>query len=430
MRDQRRNQAFRSFVIHIYVLTAALLAMAILFPADASAVTLEDALRLALENNPSIKAARTQVNQNRAQETTAGLRPNPVLSFDSQFVPIFNPSLFSTNTLDTLQQFDIGAGYLIERGGKRLRRLDAARDQTHVTEAQIADMERALKFNVAQQFVNALLAQSNLEFALVDLASFEKTVKINEDRFKSGDISKNDYLIIKVQLLQFHNDVNTARLAKVQALTNLRQLIGYDAVPRDYDVEGKLAYEPVTSGLDDLQALAFRERPDLRAALLGVKASESQVALAKANGKQDLNVSFNYSHVSQASTGSVFFNIPVPVFNRNQGEIARTRYAQTQAQLSSKAAEETVMTDVRNAFEGMKSSEEIVKLYESGYLKDSNDSREISEFAYRQGAVALLDFLDAERTYRTTQLAYRQSLANYMLELEQLRQAIGARTLP
>jgi cobalt-zinc-cadmium efflux system outer membrane protein len=290
-------------------------------------------------------------------------------------------------------------------------------------------MERALKFNVAQQFVNALLAQSNLEFALVDLASFEKTVKINEDRFKAGDISKNDYLIIKVQLLQFHNDVNAARLAKVQALTNLRQLIGYDAVPREYDVEGKLEYLQVKGGVEDLQALALRERPDLRASMLGVKAAESQVSLARANGKQDLNVSFNYSHVSQASTGSVFFNIPLPIFNRNQGEIERTRYVQTQAQLTSKAAEETVLTDVRNAFEGVKSNEEIVKLYESGYLKDSSDSREISEFAYRQGAVALLDFLDAERTYRTTQLAYRQSLANYMLALEQLRQATGAREL-
>jgi len=352
------------------------------------------------------------------------------LSWDSQFVPVFNPGLFSTNTLDTLQQFDIGAGYLIERGGKRLRRLDAARDQTHVTEAQIADMERALKFNVAQQFVSALLAQSNLEFARADLESFEKTVKINEDRFKAGDISKNDYLIIKVQLLQFQNDVSAARLARVQALTNLRQLVGYDSVPRDYDIEGKLEYLPVKGGVEDLQALALRERPDLRASQLGIKAAESQVSLAKANGKQDLNVSFNYSHVSQASTGSVFFNIPLPIFNRNQGEIERTRFAQTQAQLTLKATEETVVTDVRNAFEGMKSSEEIVKLYESGYLKDSSDSREISEFAYRQGAAALLDFLDAERTYRTTQLAYRQSIANYMLSLEQLRQATGTRLLP
>ena len=415
---------------HVITFVALLLGLASLFPQTAYGITLEEAMNRALENNPSIKAARTQAYQSKALEITAALRPNPVLSWDSQYVPIFSPGLFSTNTLDNLQQFDIGAGYLIERGGKRLRRLDAARDQTHVTEAQIADLDRALRFNVAQQFVNALLAESNLELALVDLKSFQETVRINEDRFKSGDISKNDYLIIKVQLLQFQNDVNSARLAKIQALTNLRQLIGYDGVGRDYAIEGKLEYGPVTGGVDDLSALALRERPDLRASQLGTKAAESQVSLAKANGKQDLNVSFDYSHVSQSNTGSIFFSIPLPIFNRNQGEIERTKFAQSQAQLTAKATEEAVLTDVRNAFEQIKSNEEIVRLYESGYLKDSNDSREISEFAYRQGAVALLDFLDAERTYRTIQLAYRQSLANYMLSLEQLRQSTGTRSLP
>ena len=409
---------------------AALLGVALLLPGAAQALTLEEALRLAVANNPAIQASRTQISQNKAQEITAGLRPNPVLSWDAQYVPVFSPSKFSTDTLDTLQQFDVGIGTLIERGGKRGRRLEAARDQTHVTEAQIEDMERALQYNVAQQFVAALLAQSNLEFALSDLESFQKTVRINEDRFQSGDISKNDYLIIKVQLLQFQNDVNAARLAKAQALTSLRQLVGYDSVPRDYDVEGKLACQPVSAGLDDLQALALRERPDLRAAQLGIAAAGSQVALAKANGKQDLNVTFDYSHVSQASTGSVFFSLPLPVFNRNQGEIERSRFAHTQAELTHKAAEETVLTDVRNAWEGLESSGEIVKLYESGYLKDAGDSREISEYAYRQGAVALLDFLDAERSYRTIQLAYRQSVASYMLSLEQLRQAAGTRSLP
>ncbi len=398
--------------------------------AQTTRITLEQALQLALDNNPAIKAARTQIDQNKAQEVTAGLRPNPLLSWDAQFVPFFNPSLFSTNTLDTLQQFDIGAGYLIERGGKRLRRLDAARDQTSVTRAQIADMERTLRFNVAQQFVSALLAESNLAFALEDLKSFRQTVKINDERFQAGDISKGDFLKIKVQLLQFQTDVKSARLAKVQALTSLRQAIGYDAVARDYDVDGDLIYAPVKENLDDLQALALRERPDARAAQLGVTAAHSQVALAQANGKQDLNVSFDYSHVSSASTGSMFFNIPLAIFNRNQGEIARTRFAQTQAEFTLKATNETVITDVKNACEGVKSSEEIVNLYDSGYLKESQESRDIAEFAYRQGAVALLDFLDAERTYRATQLAYRQALANYMLAVEQLRQATGVRQLP
>src|ERR1700756_3794354 len=140
-------------------------------------ITLDQAIDLALKNSPAIKAARTQIQQNQAQEITANLRPNPVLSWDSQFIPVFSGD-FSTDTLSNLQQFDIGVGYLFERGHKRQNRLQAARDQTAVTTAQVADTERTLVFNVAQQFINVLLANSTLQFALEDLNSFQATVNI------------------------------------------------------------------------------------------------------------------------------------------------------------------------------------------------------------------------------------------------------------
>jgi cobalt-zinc-cadmium efflux system outer membrane protein len=392
-------------------------------------ITMEEAITLALANSPSLKAARTQIQQNQAQEITANLRPNPVLSWDSQFVPLFSPSQFSTETLNTLQQFDIGVGYLFERGRKRQTRLQAARDQTAVTTAQVADAERALTFAVAQQFINVLLANSNLQFAQEGLKSFQQTVDISLERYTAGDISEGDYLKIKLQQLQFETDVTSARVARVQALGSLRQLIGYAAAPRNLDVAGDLEYQPLIASRDDLEALALRTRPDLRAAQQGITAAKSQVALAKAGAKQDLNAAFNYSHVSGSSTGSFFFSIPLPVFNRNQGEIARTRFALTQADLTAHAAEDAVMTDVINAYEAASVSQEVVKLYVSGYLKQSQDSRDISEYAYKRGAAALLDFLDAERSYRLNQLAYRQALAAYMLNLEQLRQAVGTRSL-
>jgi cobalt-zinc-cadmium efflux system outer membrane protein len=395
-----------------------------------SRITLDEAIDLALKNSPALKAARTQIDQNKAQEVTAGLRPNPVLSWDSQYIPFFTPSLFSKDTLDTITQFDIGAGYLIERGHKRQRRLEAARDQTRVTEAQVVDAERALKFNVAQQFIGALLAKSNLEFALEARKSFRATLDINEERYKAGDVSKSDLLKTKIQLLQFQTDVTSAELAKVQAMASLRQFLGYDSVPRDYDVIGSLEYAPVKIRLDDLEAKALRARPDLQGTELGVNAAKSQFNLAKANGKQDLNVSFNYSHVSQVNDGALYFSIPIALFDRNQGEIKRTRYAIDQAELNRKAAEETVLTDVKNAYEAVKTNQDVVDLYQSGYLKQSQESVDITGFAYKQGAAALLDFLDAERSYRSTQLAYRQALASHMLAVEQLRQAVGARQIP
>ncbi|MGH9565874.1 MAG: TolC family protein, partial [Candidatus Angelobacter sp.] len=162
-------------------------------------ITLDEAISLALANNPSLSATRTQIQQSQAQEITANLRPNPALSFDSQFIPIFNPGSFSSDTLNNLQQFDIGMGYLFERGHKRQNRLEAARDQTSVTAAQVADAERFLIFNVGQQFINALLASSNLQFALENLKGFQETVNISEQRYKAGDISEGDYLKIKLQ---------------------------------------------------------------------------------------------------------------------------------------------------------------------------------------------------------------------------------------
>ena len=393
-------------------------------------ITLDQAIDLALAHNHSLKATRTLILQNQAQEVTANLRPNPTLLFDSQFVPVFSPSDFSADNLSAVQQFDAGIGYTFERGKKRQRRLQAARDQTAVTSALVSDAERALTFNVAQQFVAVLLAESTLRFAELDLKSFEQTVDIAQAQYKSGYISEGDYLKIKLQLLQFQTDVSSARLARVQALVAVRELLGYDAVPANYDVVGDLTYRQVQTKLEDLQAKALQERPDFRAAELGVTAAQSQILLAKANAKQDVNATVDYTHVSDENSLSFFVNFGLPIFNRNQGEIARTGYALTQAQEMQQSASDIVLSDVSDAYEALRSSDEVVQLYTSGYLKQAQDSRDISEYAYQRGATSLLDFLDAERSNRAIQLAYRQALSAYMTALEQLKAAVGTRNLP
>ncbi len=393
-------------------------------------VTLDQAIDMARAHNHALLAARSTILQNRAQEVTANLRPNPVLLGDTQFLPLLDPGNFSRDYFDNTAQFDVGLSYLFERGEKRQHRLQAARDQTAVTTAQVADTERTLTFNVASQFTAAVLAQSDLEFAQQDLAGFQQTVDIAQRRFTDGAMSESDLLKIKLQLLQFQMDVSSARLARLQALATLRQLVGYESVPESYEVSGTLAHPPVTLGADDLRALALRNRPDLRAAQLAVTLAQSQRALAQSNGKRDITAQASYSHVAATSSASLFANIEVPLFDRNQGEIARTQYAITQSEELSSEQSSLVMTDVANAYEGLRTSDGVVQLYESGYLKQAQDSRDISQYAYQRGAATLLDFLDAERSYRATELAYRQALAAYMVALEQLRQSVGTRSLP
>jgi cobalt-zinc-cadmium efflux system outer membrane protein len=393
-------------------------------------ITLDEAIRLAEQHNHAQQAARTNILQNQAEEVTANLRPNPNLSWDTQFFPLFNPGQFSTDYLENQAQFDVGIGYLFERGKKRQHRLQAAKDQTAVTRSQTDDSERTLIFNTGQQFIAVLLAESTVELSERDADSFQQTVRISEDRYKAGDMSESDLLKIKLQLLQFQSDLSAAKLSKIQALAALRQLLGFESVPDDYDVQGELDYQPVTASVEDLKGMAGRSRPDLRAAQEGVTAARSQEALMRANGKKDLNVTFDYTHTAGINSGAFFFNIDLPIFDRNQGEIARARYAIIQSEEQAIETAQQVSTDVVDAYAALKSNDEIIRLYRGGYVDQAQQSRDITEYAYKRGAASLLDFLDAERTYRANQLAYRQALASYMTALEQMRQAVGARTLP
>ena len=385
---------------------------------------------MALAHNHNLLAARTTIQQSEAQEATANLRPNPVLVGDAQFLPIFQPDQFSTDYIDNSAQFDLGLSYLFERGKKRQHRLQAAKDQTAVTRSLVADSERSLTFQVAAGFTNAQLAESVLDLAQQNLKSFQNTVDISRERYRAGDISEGDYLKIKLQLLQFQTDVSQARLARVQALADLRRLLGYESVAPDYDVADSFDYRPVSANLEDLQAKALAARPDLRAAQQGVAAANSQYELARANGKRDITAQMSYTHITALNTASFFGSVELPIFDRNQGEIARTRYAIAQAQEQQRATSDQVLTDVRDAYEALRTNDEVLQLYRSGYLDEARQNRDISEYAYKRGAASLLDFLDATRSYRATELSYRQALASYLLALEQLREAVGTRTLP
>jgi cobalt-zinc-cadmium efflux system outer membrane protein len=385
---------------------------------------------MALEHNHNLLAARTTVQQSEAQEMTANLRPNPTLFTDWEYLPLVNPGGSIADYLHNSTEGDIGVSYLFERGKKRQHRLQAAKDATAVTRSQVADNERGLTFQVAQLFINVQLAQSTLDLAQQDLKSYQDTVDISELKYKSGGISENDYLKIKLQLLQFQQDVQQALLARAQALSDLRQLLGYESVPAEYAVTGAFDYEPLSLSFGDLEAKALANRPDLRASVQGVAAAGSQHELAKVNGKVDVTAAANYSHVNGISAMTFNVSVPLPVFNRNQGEIARTYHAVTQAQQQQAAAQGQVKTDVRDAYEALQSSDRVAQYFRSGYLDVSQKNRDISEYAYRRGAASLLDFLDAERTYRATQLAWRQTIAAYLTALEQLRAAVGTRSLP
>jgi len=424
----------------LYAAAAMAHAQAAATPQGPVKITLDDAIQLALKHNHNLLAAQTTIQQDEALETQANLRPNPVLFSDWEYLPLGSPPDQNSRLYppgEPLSQYlhdnteaDLGLSYLFERGKKRQHRLQAAKDVTAQARSLVADNERTLTFNVASQFFNVQLAESTLELATKDVDSFRKTVDISEYQYKIGGMSEGDFLMIKLQLLQYESDYQQAILAKDQGLDDLRNMLGYESVPADYDVAGPFDYQPLKANLEDLQMKALQNRPDLRAAQQGVTAATSQWELQKADGKVDVTGQGNYSHVNGINAATVYVSVPLPVFNRNQGNIAQARYAITQTQEQEKATSEQVMTDVHDAFGGLKENDAIIVLYRSGYLHAAERDRDIEQFAYQHGGASLLDWLNAERTYRATELAYRQALASYLTALEQLREAVGTRTLP
>jgi cobalt-zinc-cadmium efflux system outer membrane protein len=407
-------------------------------PSGPVRITLDEAVQMALQHNHNMIAARTAIDQSLDMEVTANLRPNPSLFADWEYLPLGsparqNPDLYNgVSTPDYLRnntEGDIGLSYLIERGHKRQARNQAAKDITAQTRSLVADNERGLAYQVATLFVNVQLAESIIDLAQQDLKSFQQTVDIGEFQFKSGGISEDNYLKIELQLLQFEMDLESAQLAREQGLSDLRQLLGYESVSADYDVVDAFDYLPLKANLDDLQMKALQNRPDLRAAVQGVTAANSGYALAKADGKQDVTVTGNYSHVNGINAATFYASIPLAIFNRNQGEIARTNSVIMQMKEEQAFTNGQVLTDVKDAYEGLKSNDRLIMMYRDKYRDVAKKDRDIADYAYHRGGLALLDFLDAERSYRAEELGYRQTLASYLLALEQLREAVGVRNL-
>jgi len=403
-------------------------------PAQASSqapaiLTLDEATRLALERNQSLRAQRLAIDQAKANEITAAIKPNPVFSNLNEDFPIFNPSDLTLQNLRTNQEFTDSVTYTIERGGKRMDRVAVARDNTDVTVKTIADNERQLRFQVAQAFINVLLARSNLDFAKADLKDFAQVVEINQRRMNAGDISEADYLKIALQQLQFQQDVSAAEVALVQGKAALRQLVGYNSVPENFDVSGDLKHTHFTITLDELDKEAVLSRPDYLAAQSAVKLANDTVTLAYGNRARDLTLESEYKRSGLINGVGFGLSIEIPIHDRNQGEIARSKAAVLQAAEAAEAVLVGIETDVASGFAGYKTNDEVASLYESGYLDQATQSREISNYAYQRGAASLLDLLDAERSYRATQLAYRQALAAFMTSVEQVNFAVGKKVM-
>jgi len=385
--------------------------------------------------NPALKADALGVDELHAEEITAYLRPNPQFNFaadGTQFPPHKGPwtPLIST-------QYQSTFSYLHERQHKRELRLETAVEGTRIGQSEHEDLERNLIFNLRSAFVQTLQAKQVLELARADLDYYDKIIDISRNRFRVGDIAQIDFDRIELLRVQYEAEIQTAivnlRTEKIQLL----QLLN-DRTPVDtFDVSGPFDFSEALKPLEDFRQIALDTRPDLRAAIQTIEQSKTNYKLAVSNGSTDPtysvwwthNPSFNNIGVDDNTLG-LSFNIPLRIFDRNQGEKKRTLIDIDRSNQLTDATRAQVFSDVDSSYEQVRSNIALLKPYKDKYKDQATRVRDTVTYAYLHGGASLMDFLNAQSDYRVVQLAYAQLIGSYLVAAGQLNLAVGREVIP
>jgi outer membrane protein, heavy metal efflux system len=379
--------------------------------------------------NPTLKAVQLNIDESRAAEITAFLRPNPdfTLSADgtqlTRYNGVYRPFAGT--------QISPAIGYLHERQHKRELRRDQAKESTTIAESTYLDQERNLIFNLRNAFVQTLQAKAVVQNANENLAYWDHELQVNRSRFNVGDLAQVDLDRLELQRIQFESDFETAtvnlRTAKIQLLQLLNERTPVD----EFDVSGPYEFGEKLPSLEQFRTSALEMRPDLKAAVENVELARITHQLAVANGSTDPtysmwwthNPSFNNPYDYNTIGASV--NIPLRIFDRNQGEKARTELDIGRNEKLRDAAQAQVFNDVDSAYFTLVANLNLLKPYRDKYLKLATDVRDKMSFSYRNGGASLLDYLDAEKSYRDTRLAYLNLVGSYLTAAAQMNLAAG-----
>jgi len=376
-----------------------------------------------------MKANQLNIDESRAAEITAYLRPNPDLSISTDGFQVASNS----GTFRPLSGVVVtpGISYLHEREHKRELRRDQAKEATAIAESSYQDAARGLLFNLHTAFVNVLQAKAFLENAKLNLTYWDHELEVDRKRLQAGDLAPVDVARLELQRVQFESDFETAtvslRTAKIQILMLLN-----DRTPIEkFDVTGQYDFSEELRPLEEYRNVALAARPDLKVAMQNVELAKVTYKLTVANGSTDptfsvwysWNPSFSNPYADQTVGGSI--NIPLRIFDRNQGEKARTQVDIARNERLRDAAEAQVFNDVDSAYYTLIQNVNLLKPYKAKYLKMAADVRDKVEFSYHNGGNSLLDYLDAEKSYRDVRLAYLNLIGSYLTAAAQMNMAAG-----
>ena len=383
-----------------------------------SAFTLDQVIDEAISRNLRLLAERFNLSIAEARIVQARLRPNPVLSVGGNYLDIlgtgFNPSTNAAGPTEVNARVD----YVLERGGKRQERIAVAEASKAVSQLELLNSTRTLVLDAQSGFTDLLLAKENVTLARASLAAFNQIVTVNTTRVDAGDLARVELVRSEVAQLQFANQVRLAESRVRLARNRLQALMGRLIFDPAFDVTGTLRRDSLSSAKAELATLAFAARPDLDALRRDQARSQAELRLQLAQGKVDytLGAVVNRQRIPTLSSGNsvgIFFSMPLPVFNKNQGEIERARREMDQIAARIRSLEQEIQAEVENAFEQYETARQLLEKIEADLLDRAKRVREVTDFSYRRGESTFIELLDAQRTYNETMQGYNEARAEY-----------------
>lgn len=385
-------------------------------------LTLEEAMQSLLKQNPTLLRDKQNVAIANANVRQAGLIPNPSLDINSESYPLFEsrPGAFFNN-----QELVLRAGQTLETAGKRGKRLAVARGDLKATDADVQNSLRQLRLELKRRYYTVVLAKAQRQLAQEILTQFDETIRINEARYKVGETSGLEMNRVRAERLRFATDLLDSDLQLRNSKVALLELMGMPGLSLQFDVAEALTIRKLEINPGDLQAQALQARPDLFAERQRLERNRQDLRLQRAVAVPDVTPSFGYKRDFGMNTVTFGLNLPLPLFNRNQGGVGRATAQITQQEYEVSRVLFSVQRDVQEAYQALQTQAEKVRGMEQEYVPSARTARDISQQSYRLGALDLIGLLDAERVYRETVRAYNTALFDYNAARFQLEAAVG-----
>ena len=390
------------------------------------ALTWQDVREKFRANNPTLKAGRIGIDQARAQEITAYLRPNPTLTVS---VDQLHPWRSSGAFEDALPIASVS--YLFERRHKRQLRLESAQKGTAIAISQLADEERSLLFTLRSAFVQVLQQKAILALAKENLSYYDRVLQISSDRLKAGDIARIDLDRLQLQRVTYESDLTAAEEGLETAKIQLLMLLNDRTPVEQFDVSGPFDFPEQISPLGEFRKIALEIRPDLKAAVQSIDQARTNFRLAEANASTDPTIGIDLGRnpglmqLDNTVYVGMSVSIPLRIFDRNQGERLRTRLDIVRNERLRDAAEALVYSDVDSAYATLEATLVLLRPYRAKYLQQAVTVRDTVTFSYERGGASLLDFLQAQSDYRSVQRNYLTLVGSYLTAVAQLNEAVG-----